>query len=106
MLSRMSRTRCRGRVRPSVEHLEDRTLPATFTVNVTHDLVNDLGDPADRSLREAILTANAHPGLDTIAFAIPGTGPHTVQPASALPDIADAVIIDGTTQPGFAGSPI
>ncbi|MGD0205284.1 MAG: LamG-like jellyroll fold domain-containing protein [Dehalococcoidia bacterium] len=37
---------------------------------------------------------------DTIEFNIPGTGPHTIQPASALPDITDPVTIDGYTQPG------
>ena len=36
----------------------------------------------------------------TIAFNIPGPGPHTIQPRSALPRITDALIIDGYTQPG------
>lgn len=39
-------------------------------------------------------------GADTIAFNIPGAGPHTIQPTSALPTIAGPVVIDGYTQPG------
>ena len=66
---------------------------ATFTVTNT----NDAGAG---SLRQAILDANASAGLDTIDFTIPGTGPHTIQPASALPTITDPVVIDGNTQPG------
>jgi hypothetical protein len=30
----------------------------------------------------------------------------TIQPTSQLPNVKDAVIIDGTTQPGFAGAPL
>jgi len=41
-----------------------------------------------------------------IRFNIPGSGPHTIQPHSALPTIMEPVVIDGTTQPGFAGKPI
>lgn len=57
------------------------------------------------SLRDAITQANANAGLDTIVFVI-GSGPQTITPTSPLPTITDAVTIDGTTQPGFAGSPI
>jgi hypothetical protein len=35
-----------------------------------------------------------------------GSGAKTISPAGALPAVTDAVTIDGTTQPGFAGSPI
>jgi CSLREA domain-containing protein len=59
---------------------------ATFTVTMTDDL--DDGTCAiggHCSLREAINAANAHPGADTIAFNIPGAGPHTIQPTSELP---------------------
>jgi IPT/TIG domain/S-layer homology domain len=68
---------------------------ATFTVSNT----NDTGAG---SLRQAILDANANPGLDTIAFNIPGSGVHTITPATSLPAITDAVILDGYTQPGSA----
>ena len=49
---------------------------------------------------------NSCAGLNTIAFNIPAAGVQTITPLSALPMITDPVIIDGTTQPGFAGSPL
>lgn len=52
------------------------------------------------SLRDAITSANGNPGLDTISFAIPGAGVHTITPATAFPFVTDAVIIDGYSQPG------
>ncbi len=52
------------------------------------------------------MTANANPGLDTIVFQISGTPPFTITPASALPAITESVVIDATTQPGFAGKPV
>src|SRR5207253_3134525 len=58
------------------------------------------------SLREAIEVANRSGGEDTIAFDIPGRGLQTISPLSALPDLTDAVILDGTTQPGRAESPL
>ena len=45
------------------------------------------------------------PGPDTIELRHPA-GVHTISPASPLPTITDQVIINGTTQPGFAGTPI
>ena len=86
-------------VRPRVQVLEGRVLPSIFTVTNTDD-------SGPGSLRQAILDANAEPGTDTIAFDIPGGGVQTIQPASALPTITSPVVIDGTTQPGFAGSPL
>ena len=53
------------------------------------------------SLRGAVEWANARLGPDTISFAIPGAGPHTITLASALPDItANGLTIDGTSQSG------
>jgi hypothetical protein len=69
------------------------TSAATFTVINT-----DNSGPG--SFHQAILDANANPGTDTIEFAIPGAGVHTIAPASALPTITDPVIIDGYSQPG------
>jgi hypothetical protein len=40
-----------------------------------------------------------------ITFSI-GSGVKTITPMSVLPEITDPVTIDGTTQPGFSGSPI
>ena len=42
----------------------------------------------------------------TIDFAIPGAGVQTIAPVSPLPAITDPVLIDGTTQPGYAGTPL
>ena len=70
-------------------------LAATFTVTNT-----DNAGPG--SLRQAILDANANPGLDTIAFNIPGAGVHTITPATPLDTITDGVTIDGYTQLGSA----
>ena len=77
--------------------------PADFTVNSTADTDDGSCDPlsiGDCTLREAIDAANAGAGLDTIAFDIPGAGPHTIQLGLGLPKITDPVIIDGYTQPG------
>jgi hypothetical protein len=91
--------RWRRRLLPRLEWLEDRTAPATFTVNSTADGV--LPAPF-MSLRSAITAANANgAGLDTIVFAIPGAGPHTFVLGSALPNITSSLIIDGTTQAGY-----
>ncbi len=62
------------------------------------------------SLREAITaadnTANGSGGPDRIYFNISGSGVHTISPASALPFILDTAILDATTQPGYAGTPL
>ncbi len=72
---------------------------ATFTVTTTADI-------GAGTVRQAILDANATPGADVIAFAIPGSGIQTIAPLSALPTVTEAVTIDGSTQPGFSGSPL
>ena len=78
---------------------------ATFTVNSTNDLNDGICDAGHCSLREAIEAANAAAGADTIRFVI-GSGPRTIQPSTPLPTVTDPATIDGTTQPGFASSPI
>jgi len=88
-------------------------LAATITVNSTGDGAIDDGQC---TLREAITAASANaasgvgsgecvagdplPTVDAIAFAIGGGGVHTIQPATVLPDITEAVTIDGYTQAG------
>ena len=69
-------------------------------VDTTSDEDNGNYSPGDLSLREAITLANANPGADSISFAIPGAGVHTITLLSALPTITDPVIIDGYSQPG------
>ena len=58
------------------------------------------------SLYQAIVDANDPGPRDTITFNIPGPGPHTIAPTGDLPDITQPVVIDGTTQPGYAGTPL
>lgn len=60
----------------------------------------------DCTLRDAINEANSNPGLDSIEFNIPGGGIQTISLSSNLPGLSDPVIIDGTSQPGFSGSPL
>jgi hypothetical protein len=71
---------------------------ATFVVTNTNN-------SGAGSLRQAAIDANASPGLDTITFQI-GTGPQTIRLTQRLPELTDPVVIDGATQPGYAGTPI
>ncbi|MBY0233153.1 MAG: hypothetical protein K2W96_28040, partial [Gemmataceae bacterium] len=82
------------RARPRLEVLEERTVPAVFTVSTALD-------SGAGSLRAAITAANANTGLDTINFAISQGGyAATIELESALPAITDQVFIDGFTQGG------
>ena len=72
---------------------------SVFTVNSADDSDDGTCNATHCSLREAINAANANVGTDKIAFSILGSGPHTIQPLSALPAITDAALIDGYTQP-------
>src|SRR5215208_6097314 len=66
----------------------------------------------DCTLTAAIEEANAHAGKDTIAFAIPGAGPHVIVlpalDAGPFPFVTDAVVVDGFSQggPGYSGPPL
>jgi hypothetical protein len=73
---------------------------ATFQVTNTDD------DGAG-SLRQAILDSNADldPDANEITFAI-GTGVQTILPATPLPAVTQTVTIDGSSQPGYAGTPL
>ena len=83
-----------------IESLEDRNLLATL-------MVTNTDDSGTGSLRQAIEDVGPSAGVpDEIHFNIPGAGPHTIQPLSDLPQINFPVIIDGTTEPDFAGSPV
>ncbi|NNK09003.1 MAG: CSLREA domain-containing protein [Myxococcales bacterium] len=78
----------------------------SVAVNTTNDLDDGTCDATHCSLREAITASNNAVDGGIIAFNIPGSGPHTLQPSMALPPVEDGVSIDGTTQPGFAGAPV
>ena len=60
------------------------------------------------SLKQAIMDSNASIGVpDTIEFNLPGGGVQTIKlSANLLPTITDPVVIDGTTQPGYVGTPL
>jgi len=89
----------------------------TILVNSTADVALDDGQC---TLREAITAASTNlpsgassgecaagealPTVDTIAFAIPGSGVRTIQPAGVLPSLSEAAVIDGYTQPGSAAN--
>ena len=73
---------------------------STFTVTTT-------ADSGPGSLRQAILDANANAGADTITFNIPGPGPYVITPLPpGMPAMTGPTTVDGTTQPGYAGTPI
>src|SRR5689334_2213106 len=76
-----------------------RSLTAANVVAAPFSITNT-NDIGSGSLRQAILDANSQPGSDEIHFAIPGNGPHQIFPESPLPDVIEAVTIDGWTQPG------
>ncbi len=104
---RTRRLRPHWAFRPRVEALEDRAVPAVFTVTSTDDNggVNPAPFAGTGTLRQAILDANATPGADTIDFALPDSlkGPGgwwTIQPLSALPEVTDPATIDGWSQAG------
>jgi hypothetical protein len=71
-----------------------------FPLTASVFTVTNTADIGPGSLREAIVSANATPGADSIVFTIPGVGVHTIAPLTALPDITNTVTIDGYSQPG------
>ena len=82
------------------------TTLAAFRGGAATLVVSNANDSGLGSLRQAILDANATNGLDTITFKISGTGVHTINLLAALPAITDPVVIDGTSQSNYAGSPL
>jgi CSLREA domain-containing protein len=78
----------------------------TLTVNSNNDVDDGTCNTTHCSLREAINKANTLTGTVTIKFDIGGGGVQTIKPLTALPVITAVVVIDGSTQPGFASVPI
>lgn len=63
-------------------------------------------DTGAGSLRAAVQAANAVAGPHTIVFDIPGPGPHVINSGSSLTVTGDNITIDGSTQPGYSGTPL
>jgi hypothetical protein len=94
-----------------------------FTVQVT-DSIGDFGtqalamrvdaavintnDSGAGSLRQAILDVNAQANSQPIGivFNIPGNGVQTITPLTPLPTLTSPTILDATTQPNYAGTPL
>lgn len=62
--------------------------------------VSNTDDSGPGSLRQAITEANDNPGADAVHFSVAGT----LVLFSNLPNITDALTIDGTTAPGYVVS--
>jgi len=82
---------------------ENQSAGTQFIYNVTN--TNDTGAG---SLRQALLDAESNPGLNGIAFNIPGAGcPKIINVPdknNPLPPITQSLVIDGLTQPGSSGN--
>src|SRR5215471_12412020 len=85
--------------RPTLECLEDRVTPTTYTVS------NLLDDGSAGSFRWAINQANSNPGANTIVFSpdlntgvflgVPYSFPAVMHLSSPLPTITGDLTIDG-----------
>ena len=108
------------------------TATATVTVDPTTVVVNSTGDAGDSNvgdgfcdtggqnsqletectLRAAIAEANGSATIEVVHFDMPASelghsgGIWTIAPASPLPPVATTISIDGSTQPGYATTPI
>ncbi len=82
------------------------TLHATVAVLNQTFVVTNANDDGTGSLRAAIVNANTTPGTDTISFNLPGPGAKRISLQTPLPHITEALIIDGSTQPGYNGTPL
>ena len=96
-----------------IDQIVNSKNPPFFVVNSTGDAPDllpgdgkaDAGN-GETTLRSAIQEANAFAGEQTIYFYIPGSGSQIIQPATALPDLIEPVIINATFQSGYNGSPL
>ncbi|HLJ93096.1 MAG TPA: hypothetical protein VKU02_07880 [Gemmataceae bacterium] len=111
-----------SRFRPRVESLEDRCLLAA-TITVTSTAPFDSGDvltllqaigvnngtlplTALTPAEQGLVSGDPTGGGNTIAFDIGGGGKQTIVVPAGLPPIDVSATIDGSTQPGFAGTPL
>jgi hypothetical protein len=95
--------------RPRGEHLEDRFFLSGLPVANIFAVTN-AADSGAGSLRQALIDAGNNPApsgqVDLIQFNIGGSGTQVINLASALPVISSSLTIDGTSQPGYAGTPL
>jgi parallel beta-helix repeat protein len=77
---------------------------ATAPAHAANFAVNNTLSAGAGSLRSAITAANGTGAADTITFAIPGNGVHTITPIAPLPAITQPVSIQGYTQPGSSAA--
>jgi VCBS repeat-containing protein len=84
--------------------VDDSGLGAAY--NIEQLYAANGGTDGQISLREALIASNNTAGVDTITFNISGTGVRTISITSQLPEITEAVVINGEAQPDFAGTPI
>ena len=82
-----------------IETLEIRALLSTFTVTST-------ANSGAGTLRQAMTDAEANAGADTIGFSIGGVGPHVINLSTSLPNISQPLVIDGSSEPDYSGSPV
>jgi hypothetical protein len=68
--------------------------------------VTTTADALAGSLRQALLDANDAPGENLVQFNLPGAAPHRISLLGALPVITSPLILNGASQPGFAGTPV
>lgn len=68
--------------------------------------VTNTNDTGPGSLRDAIVSANARVGKDTLLFDFGIAGVKTITTVTALPNITDTLFIDGSSDPGYAGMPL
>lgn len=85
---------------PRLEILESRDLLSIFTVTNTSGDANASG-----SLPWAVQQADNTAGSNTIDFNIPGSGIQTITISGVL-NVTNPVTIDGTSQPGYNGTPL
>jgi parallel beta-helix repeat protein len=87
----------------NLNHSTQFVTPATIAQNLT---VTTTADSGPGSLRNVIEALNSSGQAGPITFNIPGSGVHTINLLSPLPVIDEPVVIDGSSEPGFSGSPL
>src|SRR6478752_5764920 len=82
-------------------------LSAIYNVNRPDDINHGVCEAVTGcTLRDAINAANSNAGADVITVHIGIGGSFTISPGGPLPAITQDVVIDATTQTGYAGAPL